>query len=217
MPNDNILHAMKRAMFRGTEKNYDYYIDVLHKIGISPRARVFDFGCSWGYGSFQLTQAGFNVTAYEVAPTRRRYAMQKLDVHCIEDLDKFISDPNNTGQFDCFFSAHVLEHIPAPARAFQYAHALLRKGGVFVSFTPNGSEPFRSASAAWSRLWGEVHPNFIDVEFLEKSFNGSSCIVGSSPIESDAVRFPDGAEIVKLDALKGDELVFAARKNGGGW
>src|SRR5262245_32317219 len=68
LPNDQELECLKATNFSDTEKNYGYYINVLRQLGIAPDARIFDFGCSWGYGSFQLKNAGFDVVAFEVAP-----------------------------------------------------------------------------------------------------------------------------------------------------
>ena len=53
--------------FAGEEKNYAGYIAVLHALGVAEGARMLDFGCSWGYGSWQLAQAGFAVEAFEIS------------------------------------------------------------------------------------------------------------------------------------------------------
>jgi hypothetical protein len=117
--------------------------------------------------------------------------------------------------FDCFFSAHVLEHVPSPAQSFNYAMLLLKRDGLFVSFTPNGSENYRAVYAAWSKIWGEVHPNFIDDKFLDISFRLSPRTIGSSPVSYASL--PEKAELTLLDQLRRGELFFAARKTGDTW
>jgi 2-polyprenyl-3-methyl-5-hydroxy-6-metoxy-1,4-benzoquinol methylase len=214
MPSDEALDEMKRSGFFGSENGiYSYYIEILAGLGLRPGAKLFDYGCSWGYGSFQLSQAGYDVVAYDVAPSRSRYAKEKLSIRTIDDMDQ--AGRELCGQFDCFFSAHVIEHVPAPAKAFAYARQLLVEGGLFVSFTPNGSSGHRAASRNWSRLWGEVHPNFIDDKFLDYSFRLSPRSVGSSPVTNAAL--PQEPVLLTLNQLKGSELFFAARKTGDTW
>jgi 2-polyprenyl-3-methyl-5-hydroxy-6-metoxy-1,4-benzoquinol methylase len=145
--------------------DYSYYISVLRALGLQIGSRLFDFGCSWGYGRYQLTRAGFDVTAFEIAPTRGNFARRELNVRLIDNVDAAASDPAYKNRFDRFVSAHVLEHIPSPSQCFGNAMLMLRLGGLFISFTPNGSAAHRQASSSWSKLWGEVHPNFIEVFF----------------------------------------------------
>jgi len=213
VPSDASLAEMKRSGFANTEKCYSYYISVLTQLGLKPGSSIFDYGCSWGYGSYQLAQAGYKVVSFEVSPGRSRYASQKLDVLTVDDMDRAVSDLVN--RFDCFFSAHVLEHVPSPAKSFKYAMALLKPGGLFVSFTPNGSDAHRAASPNWSKLWGEVHPNFIDDKFLDSSFKRSPRAVGSSPVINASL--PERAELRQLNQLRGGEIVFAAQKISETW
>jgi 2-polyprenyl-3-methyl-5-hydroxy-6-metoxy-1,4-benzoquinol methylase len=186
---------------------------VLTRLGLQPGAKVFDYGCSWGYGSYQFAKAGFEVTAFELAPTRRRYANQKLGVRTVDSMD--VATTELAGNFDCFFSAHVLEHVPSPAQSFDYAMRLLKMNGLFVSFTPNGSHNYRLKSPAWSNLWGEVHPNFIDEVFLNRAFRRSPRSVGSSPLTNASVA--EDPQPKQLNQLDGAELVFAARKVADVW
>ena len=67
----------------------------------------------------------------------------------------------------------------------------------------------------WSKLWGEVHPNFIGDIFLDSSFKRSPRAVGSSPVINASL--PEEAELTHLNKLDGVELFFAARKSGGTW
>lgn len=213
LPEASALAAMMRDGFAGTEKDYSYYLGVLAELGVRPGSALFDFGCSWGYGSFQLSRAGYDVIAYEIAPRRRRYARDKLGLRVLDDMARGAAEL--AGTFDCFFSSHVIEHVPQPARAFQYAMRLLKPGGLFVSFTPNGSAPHRAVSPDWHRLWGEVHPNFIDIEFLDRGFGGSPRTAGSSPVADAAL--PELPILHPLNDLAGGELFFAARKVGPAW
>jgi 2-polyprenyl-3-methyl-5-hydroxy-6-metoxy-1,4-benzoquinol methylase len=213
VPSDAALAEMKKSQFTGTAKDYSYYIGVLTQLGMKPGSRIFDYGCSWGYGSYQFAQAGFEAVSFEVASSRRRYAKEKLAVRTVDDMDRISSE--FAGQFDCFFSAHVIEHVPSPAKALDYAMQLLKRGGIFVSFTPNGSQAHRSASHSWSTLWGEVHPNFIDDVFFDSSFKFSPRTVGSTPVTDASLT--EEPMLTRLNKLEGSELFFAARKIGDTW
>jgi SAM-dependent methyltransferase len=206
---------LKETNFAASDKDYSSYIAILRGLGVRTGARVLDFGCSWGYGSYQLSKAGFETTAFEIAPTRGAFAARELGVRLLPDLDERAEDAAHRGAYDCFFSAHVLEHVPIPRRVFDYAMKLLKPGGIFVSFTPNGSAPCRSALPEWSRLWGEVHPHFIDDTFLDRSFANSPRAFGSNPV--GAARLPAEVRAIRLDDLSRPELFFAARKLGEGW
>jgi 2-polyprenyl-3-methyl-5-hydroxy-6-metoxy-1,4-benzoquinol methylase len=213
MPSDEVLADLLRTNFVGAEKDYAYYIGVLSQLGLKPGDSIFDFGCSWGYGSYQLQKAGFAVTSFEVARPRKRYAAEKLRVDVVDDMND--ASVNLAGRFDCFFSSHVLEHIPSPNQAFDQAMRLLKVGGLFVSFTPNGSDGYRTASKHWNKLWGEVHPNFLDDVFLDWSFRRSPRAIGSSAVSGTALS-PD-AGLKRLDDLSRDELFFVARKISDKW
>ena len=66
-PTPDNLAKLKGTFFAGTEKDYSGYIKVLQAIGLSPGSTIFDFGCSWGYGSWQMQQSGYRVYSFEVS------------------------------------------------------------------------------------------------------------------------------------------------------
>jgi 2-polyprenyl-3-methyl-5-hydroxy-6-metoxy-1,4-benzoquinol methylase len=210
LPSESALTSLIATNFAGTEKDYAYYIVVLRQLGLAKGARIFDFGCSWGYGSYQLMRAGYDVVSFEIDRVRGRFAQDKLEVRLVNDLNTLLSNASHVGQYDCFFAAHVLEHVPCPAAVFGYARKLLAPNGLFVSFTPNGSAAFRKKEpAAWSKLWGEVHPNFIDDVCLDVHFQDAPRAIGSSPVS--AVVLPTEARLCVLDSLDRSELMFVAR------
>jgi hypothetical protein len=50
-PSGAALAEMKRTNFSGTEKDYSYYINVLIQLGLKSGTMIFDYDCSWSYGS----------------------------------------------------------------------------------------------------------------------------------------------------------------------
>src|SRR5579862_3756291 len=54
LPDAHNLRSYLERDFRGTEKDYATYLRVLEALEVESGQRLFDFGCSWGYGSWQL-------------------------------------------------------------------------------------------------------------------------------------------------------------------
>jgi 2-polyprenyl-3-methyl-5-hydroxy-6-metoxy-1,4-benzoquinol methylase len=212
LPGSDALRQLLATKFAGTEKCYRAYISILCKLGVLPGARIFDYGCSWGYGSWQLKDFGYRVSACEISETRAEFARAELGIDCSSDVSEAAFDGALRNASDCFFSAHVLEHVPSPARVIELARLALRPGGLFVAFTPNGSEAFRRADPhAWHLLWGRVHPNFIDDRFYCHHLARNELYLDSTPAKVDMLgRFGRG-EQAQIPELSGSELLCVAR------
>jgi SAM-dependent methyltransferase len=160
-------------------------------------------------------QAGYRVSAFEISRPRARYAHEKLGIDLVADVSEDALSPEFYGSYDCFFSAHVLEHVPVPNRVLSLARSMLRSGGLFVAFTPNGCDAFRRVDPrAWHLLWGEVHPNLIDDRFYRTAFAGDPLYLDSSPVKMHLLeRFGQG-EMVPWTELSGSELLCIAKLAG---
>jgi hypothetical protein len=101
--------------------------------------------------------------------------------------------------------------VICPRQVFEWSRRLLRPGGVFVAFTPNGSEAHRRRNRRWNELWGEVHPNLVDDRFLRRSFAAWPRLLTSSPYIREAMERPRSGETL-IGSLDGPELMFAAVK-----
>jgi 2-polyprenyl-3-methyl-5-hydroxy-6-metoxy-1,4-benzoquinol methylase len=202
------LESLLQSRFIGSEKDYSTYITVLKALGVAYGQRVLDFGCSWGYGSWQLAAAGFQVTAYEISRPRCKYAREKLGVDAHEKLETL-----RESNFDVFFSAHVLEHVPSIRDVVEFALTKLRPGGLFIAFTPNGSEAFRQRQPkAWQKLWGMVHPNFPDSLFYRALFPNS--LLASTPYDFSRLTYwrANPSFGAPSEDLAGAELLVASLK-----
>lgn len=198
--------------FASASHNYRYFISILTALGLRSGSRVFDFGCSWGYGSWQFQDYGFDVLSYEISRPRATFAQSKLGVKMLEELPDYKSPSELANSFDCFFSSHVIEHVPQPVNVINLAKALLKPGGYFVAITPNGSEIFRRARPKnWHRMWGKVHPCQIDDEYWRHALAGQSLLLASSPISLGAIRSFHEQQPGSTHSLEGGELVCIAR------
>ena len=207
LPSVGALEEMKRLKFAGTEKDYSKYIEVLRALGCGEGDSLLDFGCSWGYGSWQLSQAGFSVKAIELSQKRREFANRHLQVDIYSDVAQI------AGTFDVFFSSHVLEHIPTLSGIIDLAGRVVRPGGWFVAFTPNGSSAYRKRNPkGWHSCWGFVHPLVLDEVFYQSIFQGSRCLIDSSPYEVSEISVwaseRGESRVLRLD---GSELLVAVR------
>lgn len=198
-PSPENLEKLKQTRFAGTEKDYAAYIDFIQAAGVTPGMSIFDFGCSWGYGSWQLQQAGYDVYSCEIARTRARYAKNMLAC-------KLVSPEQPGRQFDCFFSAHVLEHLSNPRYMWKIACRALRPGGLIIIFLPNGN----LHRPKIHKLWGKVHPLLIDSEALLRiaAWAGFSGITYTSPYNLREVSCH-----IQSAQLSGDELAIVGRRS----
>lgn len=205
------LSVYKANRFKGTARDYAKYVDVIRAAVGPGRLKLFEFGCSWGYGSWQLGQAGFEVEAFEISEPRARYAREKLDVVTHAALGGVASD------FDVFFSSHVFEHVPSVRDALDFGLRVLRPGGLLVVITPNGSEDYRHAAPeSWDKMWGLVHPNFLDAVFWRAQLQDLKFMLMSNPYDLDLVSqwrlSGSGVGSRSTPKVSGDELLVLARK-----
>jgi 2-polyprenyl-3-methyl-5-hydroxy-6-metoxy-1,4-benzoquinol methylase len=200
-PDIETLSAMKRSHFKGTEKDFTKWIELLTLLGVTPGQRVLDFGASWGYGTWQLSEAGFQVTGFEVSERRARYARE------IVGLDVVDAPEDVRGLFDIVFACHVLEHVPRPSEVVQWLSKFLKPGGLLIAITPNGSgEYLQMDPLGYHRRWGLVHPYYLDAEFYSRAFQGRPTLLASCPYDLTSLPWWDRRRDWRGD-LSGWELL----------
>lgn len=185
---------------------YAKYAEVVKAAGVKSGDSVVDFGCSWGYGSWQLRQTGFKVYSLEISYPRAAYARANLGCTIVEDTSQ-IPEP-----VDCFFSAHVIEHLQDPTLIWREADKILGIGGKIIIFCPNG-EPKREAiigRKAYDYLWPQVHPMVITPRFMRTISEeyGFCAKFYSEPYDLAAIA--SGRE---PSDLFGDELLLIAERH----
>lgn len=211
-PDVNTLSCLTASSFAGTEKDYSSLIAIISDLGVVQGSRIFDFGCSWGYGSWQLSRAGYNVEAFEISQPRARYARELLGVNVIDRMDMLSDCSKAESCYDLFFSNHVLEHVPSPSSVVRIARRMLKPGGLFIAVTPNGSDAYRQLSpTGWHRSWGKVHPNLLSETFWMKEFQSEPYFVGSLPDSRDKFREWALSPVQIVGSMHGCELICVAQ------
>lgn len=208
-PSPEELQALIATEFVGSERDYSNKIAVMRSLGVREGARVLDYGASWGYGTWQLNRGGYQACGYEISRARARYAREKLRVPVYDALDQI--EPG----FDVFFSSHVLEHTTSPHSVIDLGFRLLRNGGLFLAFTPNGSREHTNLSAnkdEYRHMWGLVHPIVLDDEFYANAFADRIKMVCSEPYELPLLELWD-RKADGVHNLEGGELAVAVLKD----
>jgi len=209
-PNPNELEELKRTSFRGMEKDYSPYIAILRALGLQAGCSLFEFGSSWGYGSWQLRQAGFRVYSCEISQPRARYAAENLGCEMCtpEQLPEKV---------DCFLSAHVIEHLTSPRILWDAAEKALKSTGILVVLTPNGESAMADVykikadkvrTREIHRAWGQRHPLLLTAEafrLIAADYGFTGCAY-SSPYDLQQIARGEQGR------LEGSELLLIARR-----
>lgn len=205
MPDKDRLTELVATEFRGIDKCFQSYIELLRRLGVRKGANVLDYGCSWGYGAWQFKQAGYKVQGFEISRRRGNYARDRLGIPVLFDESEL------SGGLDVFFTSHVLEHLPNPQAKLSLAHRLLKPDGILLAITPNGSLAYRKLHEwNWMCLWGRKHPVALDEVFYARHLKQWSCMLGGAPAEMQAAQLPEGGLVATT--LAHSTLTLVARK-----
>jgi 2-polyprenyl-3-methyl-5-hydroxy-6-metoxy-1,4-benzoquinol methylase len=206
LPSDAELESLMRGGFSGTALDMAEKIRVLK--ALRPAGRLLDFGSSWGYGTWQLAQSGYEATGFEISRPRAEYARTKLGMRAIDRFDELKSLP--AGSFDVVFTNHVVEHLPNVREVFEVMGRLLAHGGLVFHILPNFLG--RAAMAGQWIMWiGEEHPLAPNMEFFRATLPSHGFVdvrFGSSPFNDELIESLNGSA---ADArTDGDELLVLA-------
>jgi len=207
VPDEVSLRDMKERCFRGTEHDFSEKIQLLQ--ALVPSGLILDFGCSWGYGTYQLSAAGYEAVGFEISRPRAEFARTRMGVQTIYEpgrLDCYVES------FDAIFAAHVLEHLPSLNGTFDSFFRLLKPNGLLLAFVPNcsGSNANR-LGVNWGPMCCEKHTTAFDPDFFRHNLpqHGFEILCFSDPYPQ---RLTEPVNRVQLSDLRcdGDELVVCA-------
>jgi 2-polyprenyl-3-methyl-5-hydroxy-6-metoxy-1,4-benzoquinol methylase len=209
LPGSDELSALKSASFSGSPLDINNKVRVLQ--ALRPGGRVLDFGCSWGYGIYQLQQHGFDVVGFEISRPRAEYGRAKLGQNIIDNFEELSRVPE--GSFDTIFSNHVVEHLPDIGRTFATLTRLLNENGFVFHVLPNFMGR-NARSGDWIKWIGEDHPIAPAMPFFEFAIPRAGLtkpIFGSNPFDDQMAGSLKGQPGASL-STEGDELLVYAHK-----
>lgn len=214
LPPESEIPGLLAKSFRGTLHDLSGKIEIVR--ALVPAGKVLDYGCSWGYGTWQLAQFGYDATGFEPSVPRAEYGRKNLGIRILgtnEELDR------EDGLYDAVFTSHVFEHLPNPGPSFDRVARLLKPGGWFIGLVPNcDGENARREGLRWGPMYGMKHVLSLDHDFFARALpqhGFESPVFFSEPYDPPRIaeRARAGAGAPRPG---GDELLFIARRKAAG-
>ena len=209
LPDDSTLQQLCATNFQGTGRDFREQIQILQQM--CPQGRVLDFGCSWGYGAFQLREAGYQVVGFEISKPRAAFGREKLRIDILDELSDLDKLPE--AGFDAIYASHVLEHLPGLKPTFQTFRRLLKPTGTLMVLVPNcGGRKAATEGVKWGPMINEKHTLALDRMFFERNLPQFSfrVVTGSDPY--DAARVQQAIETGSPLPAEGEELMVLATR-----
>ncbi len=174
---------------------------------------MLDFGCSWGYGTYQLQQRGFDAVGFEISrPRAESMVAQSWECMLSTPARNLKSCPPRA----LILSSQITswEHLPDIAKAFVTLARLLNRNGFVFHILPNFMGE-KARSGYWLKWIGEDHPIAPAMPFFEFSIPRSGLktpIFGSSlPFNDQTTQALIGIPGATL-STEGDELLVYAQR-----
>ena len=169
VPDTKLLEEYIAKGFVGSPKDFTTQIGVLKRE--LPSGRVLDFGCSWGYGVYQLNRAGYETIGFEISKPRAELGRRELHVEIIDSLS--VLDSLQDASFDGIYASHVLEHLQSLKEIFTLFARVLKPGGIALVMVPNaGGKMARELGIDWGPMINEKHTLALDGEFFLNNMPG---------------------------------------------
>lgn len=210
LPSNEELDSLINANFSGSPLDIAGKVQVLR--GLCPVGTVLDFGSSWGYGTYQLKQQGFDAVGFEISKPRAEYGRAKMGLKIIDTFEELERLPK--ASFDVVLSNHVVEHLPNIATVFPLLTRLLKGNGFVFHVLPNFMGE-KARSGYWLNWIGEDHPIAPAMPFFDYAIPRAGLgkpVFGSSPFDDQMAQLLKKHPGITL-STEGDELLVFARKS----
>jgi 2-polyprenyl-3-methyl-5-hydroxy-6-metoxy-1,4-benzoquinol methylase len=164
-PSPETLCGLVSSQFKGSEFDKQNRVALITRV--QPKARVLDWGCSWGYGTYQFKQAGYEMVGFELARNHARFAREQLGLDVRSDLSELNGEE---GCFDLIYTEHVLEHTLNLRAVLENFSKWIKPGGRLIGLVPNGAGILaRKLGVSWRALIGEAHPLALTREWFQRN------------------------------------------------
>ena len=130
-----LLNHLERIYREFVASDHVRFLDRCAKAGGAHGCSLLDIGCGSGTFIYLASRRGYSVHGMDISATAARLAR---DCYGLEARQGDIgSDVWSGRKFDFVTMFHVLEHLPDPARAIEYASSLLKPEGSLILQVPN--------------------------------------------------------------------------------
>jgi len=207
LPDTEELDRLIATKFSFTNKNIRIATQIFESLSGSISGKsLLDYGCSWGYMTWQFNDIGIKAIGYEIGKKRVAFGRERLGVEIITDKE-FLP-----GNLDFIFSSHLIEHLDDIHEFVEISLEKLKKDGFLVIVCPNGSADLQQAvPEVFHRFWGKVHPNLINDKFYMNIFGSYPFYIESSSYNFGEIRnWDQKSQKVRLNG--GDELLCIVKK-----
>ncbi len=212
IPKTETIERLKANNFRNSDLDFSPRVALLQSL--HPHGRMLDFGCSWGYGVYQMKTGGYDAFGFELSRPRAQVGRGQLALNIIDSSE--VLNQLSPASLDIIFTCHVIEHITSLREIFQTFRRLIKPDGILLILVPNcGGSDARAKGVGWGPTISEEHVNAFTREFFEKNLPdfGFEVTAFSDYSNPEAVRDAISAS-VRLPA-DGDELAIVAKPREG--
>lgn len=211
LPNPSDIENNLMSVLREGNRDFSHYIHLMKELNLHS---VLDYGCSWGYGTYQFQEAGMNAYGYEISTPRMEFGTKNLNVRLFDNLKTIKSE---ISEFDVVFCSHVIEHFPDPRLALDDFSMLVKNNGWLMIAVPNcGGILATELKEKWGPFSSSIHPLSYTAGFFQNAlpqhgFNSFSFF--SEPyVVQDMIR--NLSSHAACPSPRGEELLIIARKSG---
>lgn len=208
LPEEKHLQHLIETKFKNTLRSTAISQLILNKLsGDISNKSILDYGCSWGYATWQFQDIGMKAYGYEISRERAAFGLEHLGVSNSTDTKDF-----KESKFDFIYSSHVIEHLPDLKSFANFCLSLLKPNGFIVLLCPNASIDFKTRNPNNFHLfWGQEHPNMISDKFLKHMFKNLPLYIASDSYNLEHLATWDQKSI--LTNLKGGNELLCIIKN----
>jgi len=209
LPSQDEFELFLASHGRAGPTSYETKERTLHALGIGPGAKVLDYGASWGCGTWQLREAGYDARGYEVSLPRAQFGREALGLQIDSNKTDLSSD------YAAVYANHVIEHVSNPTRMITENLERLVPNGFLIIDTPNGGSEYRCEHAeSFHRLWGQMHPQLVQPSFITWVVGARPVLMGTA-LELDEIKSWLEEPSTRISDCSGFELKIVIRKSVG--
>lgn len=164
-PKNDVLQQLIQQKFRGSSWDKTHRLDFIRRL-VECRGTLLDFGCSWGYGTYQYAALGFKVIGLEIDGNRVNYGRLHLGLDLHSEWKEF----GDQTCFDVILADHTLEHLNNLGETFDKFKKHSKVGTKLIIFVPNGSGvAARRLGVKWGQFIGESHSVTFTMDWFSKN------------------------------------------------